>query len=106
MRLVSLLITLLIMAFLIIQMLGGSNSQNKAEQNTARIAEDKAMAVQATILKSAQAQDRRLNGAEGGPGGYDPSTAPGFNNLTQQIQQGQQVQGQPQQADNGQPPNP
>jgi len=99
MRLVSLLITLLIMAYLVIQMLGGSNSQNKMDQNTARIAEDKALAVQATILKSAQAQDRRLNGAEGGARSYDPTTAPGYSNLNQQIQQ---VQGQGQQPDNGQ----
>jgi len=66
MRLVSLLITLLVMAFIITQLIGGSGSHNKAEENNAKIAEEKAESVQATILKSAQVQDRSLNNAEGG----------------------------------------
>lgn len=96
MRMVSLLITLLVMAFIIIQLLGSHNSENKAATSSARMAEDKARTVEATILKSAQAQDHSLNSTEGG----NNAAFNTLNQQTQQIQQGQQVQGA--QSDNGQ----
>lgn len=97
MRMVSLLITLLILGFVIVQMLGGQKSEEKVEATQARIAEDKARQVEAIVLQSAQRQDRQLNAAGGGAG---------LNNLSQQIQSGQQVQGVQQalaqpQSDNG-----
>jgi len=102
MRLVSLLITLLVMAFIITQLIGGSGSHNKAEENNAKIAEEKAESVQATILKSAQVQDRSLNNAEGGAYHADGNT-PGATNLNQQVQQLQGMPQQPaQQPNNGQ----
>jgi hypothetical protein len=63
-RIVSLMVTLLVLAFVILKLMGGDNGQ-KGAASAAKVDEDRAKAVEAQVLQQARAQDNALSTAEG-----------------------------------------
>jgi ABC-type microcin C transport system permease subunit YejB len=74
-RIVSLMVTLLVLAFVIIQLMGGGKGQQGAA-SAARVDEAKAQQAAQQVMQAAAAHDNRLNGDEGRAAGADqPGTS-------------------------------
>lgn len=92
MRMVSLLLTLLVLAYIVVQLLGGkSGGPGTLSANNARAAETKAEQVQQVLDNAVKSQDRQLTASEGGSGdsGTGQGSATPGGNIAKNIVQRQ-----------------